>query len=238
MESSMVSTLLVAVHMRVVAMVTVSAAGACTLCKSITSHCRLNTAVLTLPFFLLLALRFTLHGQFPSTHDVVHDWFNHAQYLLMFVMGALFVQRSDLWEMLAAKRLYFLMAALLSWAALILSYKLREPLTVRIFFVSQQWCAVLAALGYAKQYWNRDHPWRAQLSEAVFPVYIFHQTWIILLTQVFLPLKLKPLLEGPLIILLTFSLSWLSYLIVRRSMWLRPWFGLSSPKPQVPIQMG
>jgi glucans biosynthesis protein C len=186
------------------------------------------TAALTLPFFLLLALRFTLHGQFPSTYDVVHDWFNHAQYILMFLMGALFVQRRDLWETLAAKRLYLLSAALLSWAALILSYKLREPLTERIFFVSQQWCAALAALGYAKQYWNRDHRWLAQLSEAVFPVYIFHQTWIILLTQVFLPLKLKPLLEGSLIILLTFSLSWLSYLIVRRLKWFSICFGVKN----------
>jgi glucans biosynthesis protein C len=85
---------------------------------------------------------------------------------------------------------------------------------------------VLAAVGYAAQYWNGDHPWRARLTEAVFPFYIFHQTWIILLTQGLLAFDLKPSVEGPLIIAATFVLSAASYLVVRKIRWVQLCFGV------------
>jgi surface polysaccharide O-acyltransferase-like enzyme len=77
---------------------------------------------------------------------------------------------------------------------------------------------------------NRDHPWRATLTEAVFPFYIFHQTWLIVLTQVLRPLNLPTGLEATVIVLLTFVLSGLSYVLVRRIGVLRMWFGMA-PAP-------
>jgi glucans biosynthesis protein C len=144
----------------------------------------------------------------------------------MFVLGAILAQSSDIWERIAARRLIFLIIALASWAAFVLTFNISPDWAKQGYLVCEQWFAVLAALGYAKHYWNRDHPWRAQLTEAVFPFYIFHQTWIILLTQAFLPLNLVPSIEAPFIILMTFVLSSLSYLVVSRIRWIRPFFGL------------
>lgn len=45
--------------------------------------------------------------------------------------------------------------------------------------ILQGWCAIVALLGIAHCYWNRDHPWRATLTEAVFPFYLVHQTIIV-----------------------------------------------------------
>jgi hypothetical protein len=45
--------------------------------------------------------------------------------------------------------------------------------------VIQGWCAIIALIGIAERYWNRDHPWRRTLTEAVFPFYIIHQTVIV-----------------------------------------------------------
>jgi glucans biosynthesis protein C len=179
-----------------------------------------------LPLALLLLFRFMLFDRFPQTYDVVHDWFSHAQYLLMFLLGAVFAQGTDIWGRIAAKRQIFLIIALASWAAFVFTFHSSPSWAKHGYLVSQQWCAVLAAVGYAAQYWNGDHPWRARLTEAVFPFYIFHQTWIILLTQGLLPLDLKPSVEGPLIIAATFVLSAASYLVVRKIRWVQLCFGI------------
>jgi glucans biosynthesis protein C len=179
-----------------------------------------------LPIALLLLFRFTLFDRFPHTYDVIHDWFSHAQYLLMFFLGALFAQGGGIWERIAAKRQMFLIIALASWAAFVFTFHSSPSWAKHCYLVSQQWYAVLAAVGYAAQYWNGDHPWRARLTEAVFPFYIFHQTWIILLTQGLLPLDLKPSVEGPLIIAATFVLSAASYLAVRKIRWVQLCFGV------------
>ena len=92
----------------------------------------------------------------------------------------------------------------------------------------QQWCAIVAALGFAQVHLNRDGPARRYLTEAVFPVYILHQTLILLLAHNFAPLALSPVLEGPLLVGLTFALSLAGFELVRSVRWLRPLFGLTA----------
>jgi glucan biosynthesis protein C len=74
---------------------------------------------------------------------------------------------------------------------------------------------------------NREHRWRATLNEAVFPVYIVHQTATVLLVVVLRPLHWAAGVEGPLLVAATFAISTAVYLFVRRVGLLRPWFGLA-----------
>ena len=62
--------------------------------------------------------------------------------------------------------------------------------------------------------------------QAVFPVYILHQTLIVLLSQALLPLHWPPWAEGPVLVLATFALSLAGFELIRRVPLLRPWFGL------------
>ena len=89
-----------------------------------------------------------------------------------------------------------------------------------------QWGALVAAFGFAQRLLNVDTPLRQRLTEAVFPVYIFHQTVIIVLSQLMLPWQWIPAVEGPVLVLLTFALSYAGYEALRRIRFLRPWFGL------------
>jgi surface polysaccharide O-acyltransferase-like enzyme len=86
---------------------------------------------------------------------------------------------------------------------------------------------MVAVLGFGYVHLNHDHPWRAYLNEAVFPVYIVHQTLIIVLSQWVKPWQWSPLPEGTLLILSTFALSLLFFEAVRRIAVVRPWFGLN-----------
>jgi hypothetical protein len=91
-----------------------------------------------------------------------------------------------------------------------------------------QWGAIVAVLGYAQRIAFRDGPALRYLREAVFPVYILHQTLIVVLAHNAQPLGLRPAVEGPLLVLATFALSFLGFEIVRRVRWLRPLFGLKA----------
>ena len=63
-------------------------------------------------------------------------------------------------------------------------------------------------------------------------MYLLHQTIIIVASQVLLPLRLRPAIEGPILIICTFTLSYAGYKLLRRIRFLLPWFGLKGT-PQI-----
>jgi glucans biosynthesis protein C len=192
-----------------------------------------GAGIIIIPIILIFISRLTLFERYPSTHALWGDWFNHAIYLGMFIMGAIFATSKDMWDRQSSIRWITLFMAITFWALLVFvrPTKPTEHVVVAIF----QWCALLAAVGFAKFHLNKDSPIRSKISEAVFPVYILHQTIIIVGSQLLLPFRLQPAIEGPLLILITFTLSYAGYEFVRRSSWLRPWFGLRAIHPEVRI---
>jgi hypothetical protein len=69
------------------------------------------------------------------------------------------------------------------------------------------------------------------LNDAVFPVYILHQTILLLAAWVLRPLAWPPLMEGPVLVAITLLLSWAGYEAICRVDALRPWFGLPGAAP-------
>ena len=77
---------------------------------------------------------------------------------------------------------------------------------------------------------TRDWTSRWYANKRTFPVYILHQTLIVLLSQALLPLQWRPALEAPVLVLATLALSVAGFELVRRVPLLRPWFGLGPAK--------
>ena len=180
------------------------------------------------PIALIFLVRTLLFHRFPATHAVLGDWFNHAIYFPMFVAGAAFAMASPMWQRLAQARWFALALALSCWAVLVLARP--GGLLAHAVVATFQWSALVAAFGFARQHLNVDHPLRARLTEAVFPVYILHQTVIILGSQALLPLRWSPAIEGPVLIMITFALSYGGYALVRRVPALHPWMGLTTSR--------
>jgi glucans biosynthesis protein C len=177
-----------------------------------------------LPIALLFIIRFTLGTKFPVTHALIDDWFNHAMYFCMFGIGAVLAASETTWEKLAALRWPTLAVAIAGWAIFAFAPP-AKPLQL-IVISSFHWCAIVASFGFAKTHLNRDWRFRAILTEAVFPIYILHQTIIIVGSQWLQPLKLSPLIEGPLLITATFVLSYIAYAAVKSIKPLHSWFGI------------
>src|SRR5690606_41724431 len=97
-------------------------------------------------------------------------------------------------------------------------------------------------LGFARRIAPGDSPALRYLSRAIFPVYILHQTVIVLLAVQFRPLQLDPRLEGPLLAALTFALCLAGYESIRRVPVLRPLLGLkyrdADAKPRAAAEPG
>jgi len=201
--------------------------------------------VLILPALLLAAARLLLVGRFESTHALVDDWYNHAQYLTLFLLGFLMARIAGFWNALQRLRWQSAVIALASYGFLVWyffwsGYDDDPPATARmaqrVVWAFNQWASIAALLGFAAQLAPGDSPALRYLGQAVFPIYILHQTVIVVAAHNLQPLGLRPLIEGPLLVLLTFSASFLGYEVIRRVGWARPLFGLKRQlSPQSPL---
>ncbi|MFL6657205.1 MAG: acyltransferase family protein [Massilia sp.] len=193
--------------------------------------------LIVLPVAVLGVARILLLSRFPSTHNLVVDWYNHAQYLPLFLLGALMARNGAVWQRMDAMRWTALGLALASWACVIVWFSLPETMTLdpmfqdirmgmRIVYALCAWCAMVAACGFAHRHLNHDSANRRYLTEAVFPVYIVHQTLIVAMAHLLKPAKLAPGIEGLILVVLTFCFSFAIFELVRRVALLRPLFGL------------
>lgn len=192
-----------------------------------------GTRMLWLPVLGLLAIRIGLGQRFPETHAFFDDWLTHAQSLAFFVAGLAWA-RADDWPRFEALRRPALAAAAAGWIALVLPV----PAPWRALgFCAMQWCAVVAAVGFAHRHLHVDGPVQRVLTEAVFPLYLLHQTVIIVGFAALQPLALPPVPEALMLVSLTVVACGIAWWLVRRVRWLRPLFGLratSRPSPPAP----
>ena len=198
--------------------------------------------LLILPAVPMAAARM-LVALFPTTHNLTWDWYNHAQSLSIFLIGLLFARSGALWGSLARLRWPALALALIAWVVLQSYYRayadIDPPAALRfaqrLLYGAMQWWAIAAACGFARQHLNHDSAARRALTPAIFCVYILHQTVIVLLTRLLLPLHLPPVAEGLLLIALTFALCAIGYLLARPVPGLRLVLGINSrPLPKTP----
>ncbi len=170
-----------------------------------------------------------------STHALFDDGYGHWIYLPHFMFGFLLAGAPAIWATIRASWAWALAAAVLAYAAVAaaeIAYPGTTPLpdTLRPWYTAarliQGWCAVIALLGIADRFWNRDHPWRAMLTEAVFPFYIIHQTIIVVTGWWLLQFALPPAAEFAILIMATMAGCWAFYDIGRRINWIRPLIGL------------
>jgi len=152
------------------------------------------------------------------------------------LFGYLIGWNATLWEQIKHYRQRFLSIALISYIAILLAYfivwlnpelkALWWAKWLALIAIFNGWSALLALLGYSATYLNKPSAKLSYFNDAVLPYYIVHQTYIIVLAYLLVPLQLGPVLEPLLIILGTIGGCLLSYEVIRRITILRPLFGL------------
>jgi glucan biosynthesis protein C len=213
--------------------------------RSLAERSLAGPGILLLPIAYLCAIRILFAARFPANHALVGDWYNHALYFGIFVLGFALAGTRAPWPALERMRWPALGLAILGWA-LICAYfgytadaTESPPEAVRILmravYGAQQWLAIAAVLGFARRHLSFDSPARRYLTTAIFPVYILHQTVIVVTAHALKPANLYPPVEALLLVLVTLSACFLSYELIRRIRPLQPLFGLAR-EPRIAIQ--
>jgi glucan biosynthesis protein C len=191
--------------------------------------------VIVVPWLYLALARLVLLPIFPPSHALVNDWYNHAIYLPIFAVGFVFVKSPKFWEDIVRYRWLTLALAVLSYAGIQIYFAAYAVDAVppsslrtlmRTMYALNQWSAILAVLGWAKRWSPADGPIRRYLTEAIFPLYILHQTVIILLAVNLRQFDLPAPLEGAILLAATVIICFALYEGIRRAGPLRPFFGL------------
>ena len=167
----------------------------------------------------------------------IRDRYNHAQSFYLFLLGALLATQAGFWANVEKLRWTSLGLWLASWAAIVCYYSIPEAQAaspavaqwkpvMRMVYCLCQWVPIMAVCGFGHRHLAFDSAKRRYLTEAVFPVYILHQTLIVTMAHSFKPLKLAPVTEGLILVVLTFCISFGVFEVVRRIGVLRPLFGL------------
>lgn len=191
-------------------------------------------ALLFLPALPLIVWSLLWQARFAETHDLVHDWFLHAEYFSIFLYGHWLGSDAGLWDELQRLRRRSLGYALLIFCVYLPLLRLLpddasliQVSVTRALRWTYCWLAIAAVLGWAHHALNRPFRWLPYATEAVFPWYILHQTLIVGLAYVLIPLHLGAVLEPALLITGTVAgCAVLHEGLIRRTSLLRPLFGL------------
>lgn len=202
--------------------------------------------LLVYPAVPLIGYTLALQQFFPSTHDLIGDWYYHAIYFTMFVYGWWLASSDGIWCELARLRRVSLRVGLAVFA---LYYGLAEitpdypPFSMvaliwvlRNFYI---WLALAAILGWGHEMLNRPFPWLDFANDAVYPWYMLHQSVIVGLAFWVVPLRLGAVLEPLVMLLATVVLCWLLHVgVIGRIAFLRASFDMKPLVPRQSVSLG
>ena len=211
---------------------------------------RKGSWLVLLPAMYFFALLAWLAPLFPKTGALLDDWYQHAEFLPLFLAGYLVARNAAAWAEVVRLRRHTLAIAVL---AISIELLLRAAgrylpddqvpalmaglpwhhieLAARALYM---WSALLAIFGWARILLDRPFGWLPYATEAVYPWYVLHQSLIVPLVFALAPLRLGPVLEPALVLAGTVGGCVLLHeLVIRRIAWLRPLFGLKRHNPPI-----
>jgi glucan biosynthesis protein C len=192
--------------------------------------------LLVVPALALGLAHGSLGHFFPETHALTDDWYLHATFFAVFVFGFTCLGNREIMRGLEGLRWVALALAIVAYASRSgYAWHYRDgsliPLALKLpmsfVYGLDQWAWFVAAFGFAHRWLvGRDGPLRRYLTEAVFPYYIVHQTALVVIAYEVARLRLPLALEAAAIVVGCVLSCALTFELVRRVHWLRPWFGL------------
>jgi len=122
----------------------------------------------------------------PGTNDLLNDWASITYYIIFFFAGFILLPVRNITEAMRKYRLWYLAEAIV---ATIVMFKV--PYLVKSASVSENiwegssiflaWSCGITAIGFAKQYFNRNSAFRRLANEAIYPFYLLHQPVIVVI---------------------------------------------------------
>jgi glucan biosynthesis protein C len=201
-----------------------------------------GTWLVLVPIIPLMIYGNFIYPHFPYiSHDLIGDWYAHAQYFTFFLYGFLIGRDDGTWSELASMRKITLPLAVTTFLLLLVQRELfvdgsgfwADQASAFIIYINR-WLWIVAVLGWGHQLLNRPMKWLPYATEAVYPWYILHQTITVVAGVYLSKLALGPVVEPVLLLIATIGGCFLLHeFAIRRTPLLRPLFGLAYRKASV-----
>ncbi len=206
--------------------------------------------IFLVPVFILFFYGVALKPYFPKTNALTDDWYNHAIYFSVFLMGYALAKSPSMWQKIIHKRQSWLVLAIVSFFLIMaLIHDWIDVLLIwagaDMAFVDQFWPVQLlvqlvvyanvvswlfVVLGFAGAHLNKKSAALSYLNEAVLPWYILHQTVTVAAGMYLADYALGGVIEPLLLVLLTFLICFVGYELIRRNNLTRFIFGMKMIK--------
>lgn len=169
--------------------------------------------VILVPIALFYGIGWWLYDKYPTTHNFVQDWYNHARSFLCFVLGFALMRVTQIWNQFASLRWHLLPAALITYAYALFAFNggslgdsaIADEIN-GLIWSANGWLWILAIIAWAQHLFTFSNPLLKYLNSGVYCFYILHQTLIIAIAYFVVPYKLGALIE-PLLIICTVGIS-------------------------------
>lgn len=195
-----------------------------------------GSRIVWVPVAMLVLAKLALLFVVPERQGLTTDWAGHAEYFPLLLFGFALGGSPALWAAVARHWRGGAMLAALAAIVVVgveLAYRYHDvpPHAVmaadRAARIAMAWGVILVLLRAADTVWNRDHPLRAPLAEAVFPAYLVHHPVLVVLAWEAPALGLGAAQGFALLLSVTAGACALTYLVGRQIGWLRPLIGLA-----------
>ncbi|WP_428663621.1 acyltransferase family protein [Runella sp.] len=189
----------------------------------------------------LIIVEITLRAAWPTTRNLISDWYNFAFYILIFIYGYFTASTEKLWNAIEKDTWLYVFVGCVSFSMIYFGLHAKGKNFLESsalgYFGFQVFSSVnvvtwiLGLIGLAKKYFNKNLPVLQYTNKAVYPFYILHQTVLLIAGYFILKTDYGIAVKYLLIVAATFIGSMVLYeLVIRRVPWIGFFFGVKPEK--------
>jgi glucans biosynthesis protein C len=178
-----------------------------------------------------------LKPHFPETHNLVSDWYIFIHYLLLTFYGFALASSPGIWDWLAQFRRRALTLALTITIGGLTLIEVgvidRDTTTDSVLANAFTWTWLMTFLGFGRRYLSFGNRLLTWARDASYPVYILHQTVIIVIAWFVIAQPWNPWIKYWVVLVSTLVVCVLLYeFLLRRFTLLRLAFGIKTHRPE------
>lgn len=196
-----------------------------------------NAKTLLIAGVFVVAFYVVLKVFYPDSDKTLFNLSITAYYGFYYLLGMLLIARKHIWRQLAEHRQFNLVALMVSsvlfygyYFAPDLSAYLPVPQLWMIWWAMSAivtWTGALTILGFAQHYLNRSNAWLKPVNTMIYPFYILHQTFIVVIAYPIIQWDASIAFKMLSLLVLSFAATALSCaLFIYPFNWVRGLFGV------------
>ncbi len=184
-----------------------------------TNGWQLSALIITVPAMLLALFSYLLRDNQAWTHSFINDWPNHSRFLLITILGCVFVQTELVWKTIGRLAPMSLAFGLVSFGMVLYSFhggSLGMDWTKHLVWKFNNWIWILVMVGFGIRFLSSYSKVFSYLNKGVYTYYMVHQTLIVMVGFNLSLLRLGFITEAILLIAISILLTLGTFVVISK----------------------